>query len=96
MATYFILEKVTREGMMSVKEAPGRSQGVLTVARKYGVEVLDWYYTLGNADFLMKVDAPDDDALAVFTMALRRSGNVTVEVLKCMEPAHWADLVERI
>ena len=82
--------------MVTVKDAPGRSAEVVNVAQKYGVTVVDWYYTLGTSDFIMRIDAPDDDAVAVFTMGLRRSGNVTVEVLKCYTPDDWSALVEKI
>ena len=75
MATYFIIETVTREGMITVREAPKRSAGVVVLAGKFGVEVKEWFYTVGPFDFIMKVTAPDDEALAAFVMAVRASGN---------------------
>lgn len=96
MATYFVLETVTREGMLTVDEAPARSRGVIKLADRYGVSVVEWFFTTGDADFIMKVEAPDDDSIAVFLMALRRSGNVTVRLLKAYLPEAWAALVERI
>lgn len=96
MSLYFVLESVTREGMMTVDEAPTRAQGVISLAAGYGVTVLEWFYTTGNTDFLMKVDAPDHDALTVLTMALRRSGNVSVQVLRAYSPEDWAGLVGRL
>ena len=96
MATYFIIETVTREGMTTVADAPARSSGVPDLAKKYGIELSEWFYTTGASDFIMKVEAPDDDAVAVFTMALRSSGNVTVKVLKAYLPSTWAELVERL
>ena len=96
MTIYFILETVTREGMISVQDAPERSKNVVAMASDYGVTVGDWFYTTGSRDFIMRIEAADDDAVSVFTMALRRSGNVTVEVLKCRTPEAWAELVARI
>lgn len=96
MAKYFILETNTREALLSMKEAPARSKGVPELARRYGVEILEWFYTTGEFDFVMKVEADDPDAVAVFALALRRSGNVTIKVLRAYEPEAWADLVDRV
>ena len=96
MATYFVIETVTREGMLTVKDAPERASGVVSVAAKYGVTVSEWFYTTGGSDFLMKCEAADEEAMAVFVMSLRRSGNVTVSVLRAYQPEQWAGLVERV
>lgn len=96
MATYFILETVTREGMMTVDEAPERSKGVLEVARRYGAEVLEWFFTTGDSDFIMKVEAADDEAISLLMMAVRRSGNVTARCLRAYSPEDWAGMVERL
>lgn len=96
MATYYILEKSTRESMLTVDEAPVRAQGVVTLAGRYGITIEEWFFTTGVVDFVMKIDAPDDESVAVFTMALRRSGNVTVETLRAYTPEVWAELVKRL
>ena len=80
MATYFITETVTREGMMTVKDAPRRAEGVVAAAAKFGVEIEEWFYTVGPYDFIMKVTAPDDESVAAFVMAVRASGNVTAHM----------------
>lgn len=96
MPIYFVLETVTREGMMTVDEAPARAARVVEVGDAYGAHVVEWFFTTGSADFVMKIEAPDDDTMAVFTMALRRSGNVTVKVLRAYTPETWRGFVERL
>ena len=96
MNVYFIIETVTREGMLTVDQAPERAKGVIGLAARYGATVTEWYYTLGDSDFIMRLEAPDDESVAVFCMALRRSGNVTVRSLKALTPETWTALVERI
>ena len=96
MPTYFVLETVTREGMMTVDEAPTRAARVVDVAASYGATVVEWFFTTGDSDFLMKIDAPDDETMTVFAMALRRSGNVTVQVLRAYTPDAWRGFVQRL
>ena len=96
MGTYFITETATREGMMTVTEAPKRAEGVVAAAAAFDVEIVEWFYTTGPFDFIMKVTAPSDEAVAAFVMAVRRSGNVTAQMTKAFTPAEWTAIVERI
>ena len=96
MRLYFITEDVTREGMMSCKEAPGRAKKVVEFAAGFDVRVIEFYYCMANFDFIMKVEAPDDEAVCAFAMAVRKTGNVTARVTRAFSPDEWGEIVDRI
>lgn len=96
MPLYFITEQVTREGMMTVKEAPGRAQGVVQFASKFGVRIIEFFYCTSQFDFIMKVEAADEQSVAAFVMAVRKSGNVTARFTRAYSPDEWASLIDRI
>jgi len=96
MPLYFIAETTTREGMISVDEAPERAKGVVAFAASMGVEVIEFFFTLGPQDFIMKVHAPDDETVAAFVLAVRRSGNVTAQVSRAFTPEEWSAIVARL
>ena len=96
MNTYFITETVTREGMMTVSEAPARSDGVVEAAAAFGVVVDQFFFTTGPFDFIMQVSAPDDESVAAFVMALRRSGNVEAQMMRAFSPDEWKSIVGRL
>jgi uncharacterized protein with GYD domain len=96
MATYFILETSTREGSTTVRDAPRRSQGVVAAAERMGVRVVEWFYTIGPFDFLMKAEAPDDEAIAAFVMSINAGGNVAAKYYRAFTPAEWTALVGRL
>ena len=96
MRTYFITEDVTREGMMTVAEAPERAKGVVAFAAKFGVEINEFYYCMAHYDFIMKVSAPDDESVSAFAMAVRRSGNVSAKVTRAFTPDEWGNIVGRL
>ena len=96
MNTYYITEEVTREGMMSVTDAPERAKGVVAFAARLGVKVEEFHYCMAHFDFIMKVSAPDDESVSAFAMAVRRSGNVTAKVTRAFTPEEWADIVDRL
>lgn len=96
MRTYFITEDVTREGMMSVTDAPERAKGVVAFASKFGVKIEEFHFCMAHYDFIMKVSAPDDESVSAFVMAVRRSGNVTAKVTRAFTPNEWGDIVARL
>jgi len=96
MALYFITETSTREGAMSVNGAPERAKGVVTFAEGFGVQVVEFFYCLSGPDFIMKVEAPDDESVAAFVLAINRSGNVRAEVTRAFTPDEWGAIVDRI
>ena len=96
MRTYFITEDVTREGMMTVAEAPERAKGVVAFAAKFGVKIEEFYFCMAHYDFIMKVSAPDDESVSAFAMAVRRSGNVSAKVTRAFTPDEWGNIVSRL
>ena len=96
MPLYFVTEDVTREGMMSVKQAPVRAKGVFGLAAELGVNILEFHFCMAHHDFIMKVEAPDDEAACALAMAVRRSGNVTAKVTRAFSPQEWAEIVARL
>ncbi len=96
MKTYFITEKLTREAMMTVVDAPDRGRGVVEFARSMGVNILEFFYCMSQFDFIMKVEAPDDETVTAFCMAAERSGNVTCEVTRAFTPDEWEDMTKRL
>ena len=59
MQTYFILETGTAAGAATVREAPKRSEGVISAGERMGVKIHEWFFTLAPFDFIMKVEAPN-------------------------------------
>ena len=96
MNTYYISEEVTREGMMTVAEAPERAKGVVAFAAHFGVKVEEFHYCMAHFDFIMRVSAPDDESVSAFAMAVRRTGNVSAKVTRAFTPEEWGKIVDRL
>lgn len=96
MATYFIVETSTSAGMSTVREAPKRSGGVVESGKRMGVTVLEWFFVVGPFDFIMKAEAPDDETIAAFVMAINSGGNVTAKFYRAYTPEAWTQIVGRL
>ena len=96
MPLCFITEDVTREGIMTIKEAPERAKGVVAFASSFNVEIIEFFYCMGNFDFIMKVVTPVDESVNAFVMVVRKTGNVTAKATRAFNPEEWADIVNRL
>ena len=96
MPTYFILEESTREGMLSITDSPRRTESLDANAAKFGVTVVEWFYLSGPFDFVLKVEAADDESIEAFVMATSRGGNVRAQYARAWTPESWKAIVARI
>lgn len=82
--------------MLSITESPKRTEGLDAAAARFGVTVLEWFYLSGPFDFILKVQAPDDESKEAFVMATSRGGNVRAEFARAYAPDAWKEIVNRI
>jgi uncharacterized protein with GYD domain len=96
MATYWILVNWTEQGIKNVKESPRRLDAGRELAQKFGVELKDFYMTIGPYDMLTRVEAPGDDAVAKFVLALSSGGNVRTITLKAFPEAQYREIIKAL
>ena len=82
MQTYIALAKFTDQGLKSVKDTVRRADGAKDMASRYGVRMKDIYWTLGEYDIVVLVEADDDASLTAFNLALCSMGNVKFQTLR--------------
>ncbi len=82
MSTYFILANWTEQGIKAVKASPKRLRAAKRLAKDCGVKFRSFHMTLGQYDIVVSVEAPDDEAVARFALALGSAGNVRTTTLK--------------
>ena len=52
------------------------------MAKGFGCEMKEIYWTLGQYDIVAIVEAPDDQTLAAFGLALGSGGNIRTQALR--------------
>lgn len=82
MATYISLVNWTDQGIKSVKELPVRLDAAKALARKYGCELRQFFMTMGTTDMVAIIEAPNDEAMAQYGLALGASGALRTTTLK--------------
>jgi uncharacterized protein with GYD domain len=76
MATYIMLNQLTRQGVHNVKDSPKRAEAAIALGKKMGVKLTDIFWTLGGYDTVVIAEAPNDETMAAFAVSLGRRGYV--------------------
>ena len=82
MGKYVLLGNWTDQGVRDVKNTVKRSKAAREAFAAMGVNAREWFFTLGQYDVVLTVDAPDDETLTRATLALAMSGNLRTTTLR--------------
>ena len=93
MARYIVLLNWTDQGIRNAKDSPKRLDAGRATAKKFGVEIKEFYMTMGDVDMVMHADAPNDEALAKFILALAGLGNVRTRTLKAFSEDEYRKIL---
>jgi uncharacterized protein with GYD domain len=96
MATYVVLAQFTDQGIRSIKNSPQRAGQAAEMAKGFGCEMKEIYWTLGNYDIVTIIDAPDDESLAAFGVALGSLGNVRTQTLRAFTKSEFSPIIARL
>jgi len=93
VATFIALLDFTDQGIRNIRDSPHRADQFQKLAERAGARVVGQYWTIGNHDGVLILEAPDDAVAASILLALGASGNVRTTTLRAFE---WAEALELI
>ena len=82
MATFVVLGNFTDQGLRAVKQTTKRAEAARAAAKEMGVTMREIFWTQGQYDIVMLVEAPDESALTAFELSLAGAGNVRGQTLR--------------
>jgi uncharacterized protein with GYD domain len=93
MGLYISLVNWTDQGIKAIKDSPDRVSGARTLAGKYGCEMKEFFMTIGAYDMVLMIEAPDDESVAKFSLALGSGGNIRTMTLKAFSEDAYRGIV---
>ena len=93
MATYITLANYTAQGIASIKDSPDRLDAARRELAPLGVTIKDFYLTLGEYDFLVIVEAPDNKTAAMALIGLSAQGNVSTTSMAALTEQEFRNLI---
>jgi len=96
MATYIVLSSFTDQGIRNVKDTTKRADVVREMAKKFGVTVKEFYWTMGAYDVVVVFDAPDDASMTALGMAIGSQGNVRTQTLRAFSKDEINSILSKV
>ncbi|MGA7816817.1 GYD domain-containing protein [Caballeronia sp.] len=96
MATYVVLAQFTDQGIRTIKNSPQRAEQVAEIAKGFGCDMREIYWTLGHYDIVAIVDAPDEQSFTALGLALGSAGNVRTQTLRAFTKSEFGAIVGRL
>jgi uncharacterized protein with GYD domain len=82
MPTYISLVNLTEQGFKEIKNAPERLQVFEAAATEVGAKLLGFYVVMGQYDYIIITEAPDDQTAARLIFSTIAQGSVRTQTMR--------------
>ncbi len=96
MSTYIVLGKFTQEGVTKIKDSPKRLAAAREVVRSLGGEIKEFYYTLGQYDFVAISEGPSNEAVMKSLFIIGSAGAVRTETLVAVPAEKVVEMIKEM
>ncbi len=96
MVRYVILMRLSKEGKENIKEAPQRFASTQRAMKACDIKLIDMYATLGPFDYLMVIEASNEQVIFKFLAMVSADGEVYTETWRALPFAEFSKLIQDI
>jgi len=93
MPTYITLMQWTQQGIQNVKDAPARLDAAKQLVKSLGGEIKAVYLVMGEYDFVLISEAPNDEVVAKVALMTGMQGNVRTQTMKAFTEDEYRKIV---
>jgi len=95
MATYIALVNFTEQGVRDFRATADRAIKFKTMAEETGVKVKDIFWTMGNYDIVLVMEAAEEKAVVGTMLGLASLGNVRTQTLRAFNSAEMKEIISK-
>ncbi|HBB75691.1 MAG TPA: GYD family protein [Planctomycetaceae bacterium] len=96
MKTFITTIKFTQQGIKDIDHSTKRAAGFKAEVKKFGAKVKEIYWTTGDHDGLLILEAPDEDAATTAILHLGAKGNVHTSTCRAYTAAEMEKIVRKV
>ena len=96
MVRYIMLMRLSREGKENIKEAPQRFATTQRNLKACDITLIDMYATLGSCDYVLILEAPDEDAIFKFVAMVSAEGEVNTETWRAIPFERFSKIIQEL
>jgi uncharacterized protein with GYD domain len=93
---YVLLVNWTDEGIRKIKESPERYLSFKVSVEKAGGKLIGAYYTLGEYDVVLIIEAPNDDTVLSLMLKVSSFGNVISKTMKAFTADEGINIIKNL
>ncbi len=94
MPTYISIANLTDQGIRNMKDLSRRLQNAEHTFAQMGAELKEVYLLMGQFDYIVIAEAPDDETMARITLTVAGQGNVRTQTSRAFNREEMMKLVE--
>ena len=95
MPTYVATVNWTAQGIANFQDSVDRYDAAVGEFEKRGVRFVDAYWTLGEYDLVVVVEAPDDETVAAVLLRLGALGNLRTKTMRAFSRDEMRGVIEK-
>ena len=96
MITYVVLVNFTDQGIRNAKDTLKRADAFKEMAKKFGVNVKEMFWTQGQYDIVLITEAPDDITGTALNLSLCMLGNVRTQSLRALSAVEMKEVLAKM
>jgi uncharacterized protein with GYD domain len=93
MPHYIGLLQWTPQGAEKIKDSPNRLDAARKAFAGVGVQMKDFYMTMGNYDMVCILEAPDDAAVAKAVLTVASKGSIRTQTMRAFTEAEYRSII---
>jgi uncharacterized protein with GYD domain len=94
MPTYISLVNLTEQGIREVKMAPERLQAFDKAAKDVGGKLIGFYLVMGQYDYIVITEAPDDQTAARLILGTIAEGSVRTQTMRAFPREEFEQIAQ--
>jgi uncharacterized protein with GYD domain len=94
MPTYISLSNLTDQGVRNMKDLARRLQNAEQTFASMGATLREVFLVMGQYDYVVIADAPDDETIARISLAIAGQGNVRTQTFRAFDREDMLAIVE--
>ena len=94
MRTYVALGTFTDQGLRTIQDSPKRLAAVRKALVSGGAKLVAFYLLMGPYDFVGVLEAPNDETIAKYALAVAGQGAVKLTVVRAFTEPEYRQLIK--
>jgi uncharacterized protein with GYD domain len=96
LSHYILLINWTEQGIGKINESPHRYSSFKALVEKAGGKLIGGYYTFGEYDVVIIIEAPNDEAVMSLMLKVGSAGNVKTKTLKAFTAEEGFKIIKNL